>query len=107
MGKLFQKTLMIFQRYSDFWIKIVKMMWPRVALGLILNTFLFYLGASLTVLNPDFTGVIRKSVNSFKTVGLINRSSIARVSTNSLQVANRVFTNLFHTTPPEQLEQTK
>ena len=36
-------------------------MWPRDALGLTLNILPFYLGASLTVFNPDFTGVIRKS----------------------------------------------
>ena len=30
-------------------------MWPRVALELTVTIFQFYLGASLTVLNPDFT----------------------------------------------------
>ena len=64
MGKFLQKTLMIFHCFSDFWIKIPKMMWPKVDLGLTLNIFRFYLGASLTVLNPDFTRVIQKSVLS-------------------------------------------
>ena len=36
-------------------------MQPRVALVLTMNIFWFYLGASRTVLSPDFTEVIRKS----------------------------------------------
>ena len=62
MGKFFTKTLRTFRCFSDFWIKIVMIIKSRVALGLTLNIFRFYLGGSLTVLNPDFTRVIRKSV---------------------------------------------
>ena len=36
---------------------------PSAALGLTLNIFRFHLGASLTVLNLDFTGVMQKSTN--------------------------------------------
>ena len=35
--------------FSDFWIKIVKMMWPGVAIGLNINIICFYIGASLRV----------------------------------------------------------
>ena len=38
----------------------------KVALGLPLNKFRFYLGASLTVLNPDFTREICKSGLTFE-----------------------------------------
>ena len=37
---------------------------PRVALGLTLNIFWFYLGASPTVFNPDFTRLIQKSADT-------------------------------------------
>ena len=41
VGKLFQKTLRIFHCFSDFRIKIVKMMRSRVAIGLPLSIFRF------------------------------------------------------------------
>ena len=48
--------------FSDFWIKIVKIMQPRVALALRVTSehISVLLRASKTVFNPDFTGVIRK-----------------------------------------------
>ena len=64
MGKYFQTTLRTFHCFSDFWVKIAKRMRPGVALWLTVNIFRFYLGSNLTVLNPDFTRVIRKSAES-------------------------------------------
>ena len=64
MGKFCQKTLRSFHSISDFWIKIVKMMKPGIALGLTLNILRFYPGVSLTVLNPDFSRVIQKFVET-------------------------------------------
>ena len=52
-GPIFPENTWTFPSFSDFWIDIVMMMQPRVALELTLNIFLFYLGKS--VLNPDFT----------------------------------------------------
>ena len=49
----------------------MKMIRPRVARGLTLQIFCFYLGASLTVLNPDFTRVIQKSLSFQRGVGVI------------------------------------
>ena len=43
MGKLFRQSLRTFHCFSDFWIKIVKIKGPIVALGLPLNIFWFYL----------------------------------------------------------------
>ena len=61
VSKFFQVIRRTFHCFSDVWI-IAKMMWPRVALGLTVIIFWFNLGTSLTVLNPDFTRVIRKSI---------------------------------------------
>ena len=47
--------------FSDFWINIVKIMRPRVALGLTCLTC-SSLPGSLAVSSPDFTGVIQSFV---------------------------------------------
>ena len=62
MGKFSRKTLRSFHCFSDFWIKLVNIMLPNVVLGLTLNILRFY--SSLTVLNPEFTGVMQKSPTS-------------------------------------------
>ena len=64
VGKFSRQTPRTFHCFSDFWIKTVKIMRPRVSLGLLLNIFQSYLGGSLMVLNSGFTGVILKSVQS-------------------------------------------
>ena len=60
VGKFSWQTLRTFHCFSDFLIKIVKFLRPRVALGLTLNKPVLPNG-SLTVLKPDFTGVIWQS----------------------------------------------
>ena len=42
--KFFRQSLRTCHCFSDFWFNIVKVMGPRVALGLTLNIFWFYLG---------------------------------------------------------------
>ena len=43
-GEILHTILEDFPIFSDFWIKTVKIMQPKVALGLTLNIFQFYLG---------------------------------------------------------------
>ena len=62
VGKFFRQSLRTFHCFSDFWIKTVKIMRPRVAPRVDTEHIPVLLQWCLIVLNPDFTGVIRKCV---------------------------------------------
>ena len=61
-GKFFRQSLRTYHRFSDFRIKTAKNMRPRLAPRVNTEHILVLLQWSLTVLDPDFTGAIRNSV---------------------------------------------